>query len=161
MIKWTQTQRIKLGKPPTSRHVITFDTLRLIQAHAEQVTHHTYISVMFSLSCTASVGMLVILSVSTHSSVAKEHRQADGHIPKVSTGARWSRARTRGGRIARARSAPAMLRGGCSQHQRRGLAAVAGVSVCVVHLIKSQRAEVRSFHTLLSWLSESIEISDG
>lgn len=125
------------------------------------MTHHTHISVMFSLSCTASVGMLVILSVSTHSSVAKEHRQADGHIPKVCAGARWSRARTRGGRRARARSAPAMLEGGCSQHQRRRLAAVVGVSVCVVHLIESQRAEVRSFHTLFSWLSGRVEIPNG
>lgn len=74
------------------------------------MTHHTHISVMFSLSCTASAGMLAILSVSTHSSVAKEHRQADGHIPKVCAGARWSRARTRSGRSARARSAPAMLK---------------------------------------------------
>lgn len=116
---------------------------------------------MFSLSCAASAGMLVILSVSTHSSVVKEHRQADGHIPKVCVGARLSKARTRGGRSARARSAPAMLKEGCSRHQRRGLVAVVGVSVYVVNLIKSQRAEVRSFHALFLLLSDRVEIPTG
>lgn len=42
-------------------------------------TNTTYISVMFSLSCAANAGMLLIPSGSRHWSMAKEQRQALGH----------------------------------------------------------------------------------
>lgn len=70
-------------------------------AHFRAGHDHTHISVTFSLSC----GMLVIPSASRHCSIAKEHRQAAGHPPKLGEGARLSRASTRGKGSARARGA--------------------------------------------------------
>ncbi len=81
--------------------------------------------------------------------MAKEHRQAAGQPPKVGAGARLSRASTRGRGSARAHGATAMLKRGSSQHQRRGLAAVVGVSVCVVHLMKSRAKRLKEVsHTV-------------
>ena len=76
--------------------------------------------------------------------MVKEHRQADGHPPKVGAGARLNRVSTRGSARARGPanesppSATAMLKRGSSQDQQRGLAAAVGVSVSMVHLMKSK-----------------------
>lgn len=78
--------------------------------HAEQVTRHTHISVMFSLSCGARAGTLVILSESMHTSMVKEHLHVPGQPPRAGGGARLARASsTRGRGSARARAASAML----------------------------------------------------
>lgn len=66
----------------------------------------THISVMFSLSCGASTGMLLMLSTSKHWSMAKEHRQALGQL----TQAPAARVRIRNrAKVTRHTALPAML----------------------------------------------------
>lgn len=88
--------------------------------------------------------------------MAKEHLQANGQPPKMGAGARLSRASTRGRVSAWARAATAMLK-------QRGLAAVDGVSVGLVLLMKRQRERRGALTTqwLFSWLSGRVKIPAG